>query len=120
MTVTQASLDALAAHTRKRRDTVSRIASKKHCGTCADRTPQSPSAAFHAAPGSPAKASTDATTWWHSFAPIARSLPSPTTQRRRQITETTIVPALRARLTAKDAQIADLQVPLHERDRTIS
>ena len=35
-------------------------------------------------------------------------------------TETSIVAALRARLTAKDAQIADLKAALRERDRTIS
>ncbi len=34
--------------------------------------------------------------------------------------ETSIVAALRARLTAKDAQIADLKAALRERDRTIS
>ena len=34
--------------------------------------------------------------------------------------ETSIVAALRARLTAKDAQIADLNAALRERDRTIS
>ena len=34
--------------------------------------------------------------------------------------ETSIVAALRARLTAKDAQIADLKAALRDRDRTIS
>ena len=35
-------------------------------------------------------------------------------------TETSIVAALRARLTAKDTQIAQLKATLRERDRTIS
>jgi hypothetical protein len=34
--------------------------------------------------------------------------------------QTSIVPALRGRLTAKDAQIADLKAAVGERDRTIA
>jgi hypothetical protein len=50
VTVTQASLDALAAHTRKRGDTV-RTRIEKRYVSFASRTPTSPSAACLAAPG---------------------------------------------------------------------
>jgi hypothetical protein len=86
MTVTQASLDALAAHTRKRRDTVSHRVEKALRDLRRQNATITISSVSRRA-GSPAKASTAATTWWPASARIARSRPSPTTQRRRRQTK---------------------------------
>lgn len=119
MTVTQASLDALAAHTRKRRDTVrARIEKalrelRKHN---ADITISSVARRAGVTRKSIYQRH-DLVALIHAHRPVAAV---PDDKPPPPDTESSIVAALRARLTAKDTQIAELRAALRQRDRTIA
>ena len=85
MTVTQTSLDALAAHTRKRRDAVRARVEKALKDLRRQHADITISAVSRRA-GVTRKASTAATTWSPSSERIAPSPPSPTTQRHLHAT----------------------------------
>ena len=119
MTVTQASLDALAAHTRKRRDTVSHRVEKalrdlrRQNGTITIS-----SVSRRAGVTRKSIYRRDDLARIRAHRPVAAVTDDAAPPAADQ--ETSIVAALRARLTAKDAQIADLKAALRDRDRTIS
>lgn len=119
MTVTQASLDALAAHTRKRRDTV-RARIEKALRELRKQNADITVSSVARRAGVTRKSiyqRHDLVALIRAHRPVATvpddkpSLPD---------TETSIVAALRARLTAKDTQIAQLKSTLRDRDRTIA
>lgn len=119
MTVTQASLDALAAHTRKRRDTVSHRVDKALRDMRRQNATITISSVSRRA-GVTRKSiyrRDDLVALIRAHRPVAAVTDDPAPP---PDTETSIVAALRARLTAKDAQIADLKAALRERDRIIS
>ena len=121
MTVTQASLDALATHTRKRRDavrariekglkdmrrehaqiTISSVSRRAKVTRKSIHPPRRPGVALIRAHRPLAVVDAD------TAAPAAGP-------------ETSITAALRTRLTAKDAQIAELKAALRDRDHTIA
>lgn len=118
MTVTQASLDALAAHTRKRRDAVrARIEKalrelRKHNATItvssvARRAGVTRKSIYRRE---------DLLALIYAHRPVVAVADDPPPPG----TETSIVAALRARLTAKDTQIAELRAALRKRDQTIA
>jgi uncharacterized protein involved in exopolysaccharide biosynthesis len=120
MTVTQTSLDALAAHTRKRRDAVrARVekALKELRRQHADITISSVSRRAGVTRKSIYRRQ-DLVALIRAHRPLA-SVPDDSPPPARD-QETSIVAALRARLTAKDTQIADLKTTLRQRDRTIA
>ena len=119
MTVTQASLDALAAHTRKRRDTVRTRIEKALRDLRKQKADITVSSVSRRA-GVTRKSiylRDDLVALIRAHRPVTAVPGSPPP---RHETETSIVAALRARLTAKDTQIAELKATLRERDRTIA
>ena len=118
MTVTQASLNVLAAHTRKRRDTVrARIekALRDLRKQNADITISSVARRAGVTRMSIYRRE-DLLALIHAHRPVVAVPDDPPPPG----TETSIVAALRARLTAKDTPIAELRAALRERDRTIA
>jgi hypothetical protein len=120
MTVTQASLDALAAHTRKRRDTV-RARVEKALRDMRRQNAEITISSVSRRAGVTRKSiyrREDLVALIRAHRPVAAVTDDPAPPPADQ--ETSIVAALRARLIAKDAQIADLKAALRERARTIS
>ncbi len=119
MTVTQASLDALAAHTRKRSDTVRTRIEK------ALRDMRKQNAAITISSVSRRAGVTRKSIYRHddlvarirAHRPVEAVTDDPPESVDSQ---TSIVAALRARLTAKDAQIAELKAAVRERDEIIA
>jgi hypothetical protein len=119
VTVTQASLDALAAHTRKRRDTV-RTRIEKALRDLRRQNADITISSVSRRAGVTRKSiysRDDLVALIRAHRPVT-ALPDDASP--QPDTETSIVAALRARLTAKDAQVADLKAALRERDRTIA
>lgn len=119
MSATQTSLDALAAHTRKRSDAVRTRIDKAIKALRRERAAITISSVARRA-GVTHKASTPVQNSWRSSTRTGLWRPSPTTSRQRPAPTTASSPALRARLTAKDAQIAELKAALRDRDHTIA
>ena len=119
MSTTQTSLDALAAHTRKRSDAVRTRIDKAIKALRRERAAITISSVARRA-GVTRKsiyARAELVALIHAHRPLAAitdDIP-PTTG-----TDNSIVTALRARLTAKDAQIAELKAALRDRDHTIA
>jgi hypothetical protein len=118
MTVTQASLDALAAYTRKRSDTVRARIEKALRDMRRQKVDITISSVSRRA-GVTRRSiyrhdDLVARIRAHRRITAADDPPPPAADQ-----ETSIVAALRARLTTKDAQIAELKAALRERDHTI-
>ena len=117
MTVTQASLNVLAAHTRKRRDTV-RARIEKALRDLRKQNADITISSVGRRAGVTRRGIEhrhDPVTLIRAHRPVV-AVPDPPPPG----TETSIVAALRARLTAKDTPIAELRAALRERDRTIA
>ena len=118
MTVTQASLDALAAHTRKRVDTI-RARIEKALRDLRKQNADITISSVARRAGVTRKSiyrRDDLVALIRAHRPVVAVPDGPPPPG----TETSIVAALRARLTAKDSQIAELRAALRERDRTIA
>jgi hypothetical protein len=119
VTVTQASLDALAAHTHKRSDTV-RTRIEKALRDMRRQNAANTISSVSRRAGVTRKSiyrHEDLVAGIRAHRPIEAVTDNPRAPLEGQ---TSIIAALRARLTAKDAQIADLKATVRERDRTIA
>jgi hypothetical protein len=118
MTATQASIDALAAHTRKRRDTV-RARIEKALRELRKQNADITISSVSRRAGVTRKSiyqHDDLVALIRAHRPVAAVPDDPPPPDA----ETSIVAALRARLTTKDTQIAQLKAALRDRDRTIA
>jgi hypothetical protein len=118
VTVTQASLDALATHTRKRRDIVRARIEK----ALRDLRRQNVDITISSVSR---RAGVTRKSIYRRDDLVAlirahRQVTAVPDDHPPPDTETSIIAALRARLTAKDTQIAQLKADLRERDRTIA
>ncbi|CQD02142.1 MULTISPECIES: hypothetical protein [Mycobacterium] len=120
MTVSQASLDALARHTQMRRDSVNSRVLKALKDLRREKAPISISSVARRADVTRKsiyhRPTLLALIETHRTVTVVPDEPAPAAAGP----ESSIVAALRLRLTAKDAQIAELKAALRERDQTIA